>query len=337
MSNQTAALSVVESTTASLYWEPDEIDVIKNVLAKGITDNELKLFAYQCKRTGLDPFTRQIYAVVRGSGDRRNLTIQVGIDGLRLIADRTGSYCPGRPPTFEMNRNDVVAATAYVMKLSHGQWFEVSATAYYSEYVQLYDGKPMGLWGKMPRTMLAKCAEALAIRKAFPSDTSGIYTDDEMAQATSTAPFVQEEVMSGSRTDQQQDTAKPETKDAEPFDVDDFRIRLNKSVEDRRARGDRFTHAAKKETAADLLALWGPIGSTNGRDIVRWAFDIPELEWYDLDVASVDILGAWSKRATSEGVLASRLADLAAAARQWMLDNEMDAGLARDQDVTGEL
>jgi hypothetical protein len=62
--------------------------------------------------------------------------------------------------------------------------------AYWAEYVQTTRDKqtgktrPTAMWSRMPHVMLAKVAEAIALRKAFPEDMAGLYTNDEMAQAT---------------------------------------------------------------------------------------------------------------------------------------------------------
>lgn len=153
-------------------------DLIKRLYCKGSTDDELNLFMHACKRTGLDPFMRQIYAIKRGP----SMTIQTGIDGFRLIAERTGNYSPGREPSFTYDeKGNLTSATAYIKKMTSDKtWHEVAATAYMEEYKV-----DQGLWKKMPRTMLAKCAESIALRKAFPAELSGIYTKDEMDQADS--------------------------------------------------------------------------------------------------------------------------------------------------------
>jgi phage recombination protein Bet len=169
----------------------DEMSVIKDVIARGASDVELKMFVAMAQKLGLDPLSKQIHCVKRrarladGSyGDA--MTIVVGIDGYRLVAERTGRYCPGKAPTYEYDAHGrVTSATAYVLKLAGGSWHEVSAVAFWEEYAQLNkDGQPTAMWSKMPRLMLAKCAEALALRRAFPAELSGVYTDDEMQQAS---------------------------------------------------------------------------------------------------------------------------------------------------------
>jgi len=164
------------------FFNPDQASLIKNYLCKGINDEELKLFHAVCKKTGLDPFMKQIYAVKRKGKDGEQMTIQTSIDGYRLIAERTGRYCPGRESTYTYEDGKVVCATSYVKKqTADGTWHEVAASAYYSEYAPAYTNN---FWSSKPHIMLAKCAESLALRKAFPNELSGLYSDDEMQQAS---------------------------------------------------------------------------------------------------------------------------------------------------------
>lgn len=180
--NTTLALAQAAATEAG--YSAEKLQLVKDNIARGATDDELALFLYTAHRAGLDPMARQVYCIKRWNGDlgRYVMTTQVSIDGLRLIADRTGRYAPGRAPSYEYDKNgDLVAATSYVMKYVQGTWHEVAATARYSEYVVTNkDGKPNTMWGNKPHIMLAKCAEALALRRAFPAEMSGLYTADEM-------------------------------------------------------------------------------------------------------------------------------------------------------------
>lgn len=162
-------------TFASL--DENKIELIKRTICKGATDDELQLFIHACNRTKLDPFMKQIYAVKRGG----TMTIQTGIDGYRLIAERTGRYMPGREPSFVYDdKGRLLSATSYVKKMdSNGQWHEIAATAHFSEY-----NANGNMWQKLPHAMLAKCSESLALRKAFPADLSGLNTEEEMEQAS---------------------------------------------------------------------------------------------------------------------------------------------------------
>ena len=148
----------------------EQIDTIKQTVARGATDAQLALFLQVCKSRSLDPFTKQVFYTPQG--------IIVSIDGFRAIAERTGCYAPG-PTRYEYDdQKSLVAAYVAVKKLVAGVWHEVEESAFYEEY---RGSSP--IWKKMPRVMLAKCAEARALRRAFSSDLSGLYSPEEMDQA----------------------------------------------------------------------------------------------------------------------------------------------------------
>jgi phage recombination protein Bet len=170
----------------------EETELIRKTIAKGATDTELKLFLMDAHRRGLDPFARQIFLVPRGYGDNKQMVTQTSIDGYRLIAERTGKYVPGDASYEYDEQGRLLPATVTVKKLVAGTWHEIRATAFYDEYVQTtgqgQQQRPNQMWGRMPRLMLAKCAESLALRKAFPAELSGLYTQDEMGTHDEPAP-----------------------------------------------------------------------------------------------------------------------------------------------------
>ena len=160
----------------------EEIDIIKKTIATDATDAELKLFVKYAQRTGLDPFARQIYFMkINGK-----VSIMTSVDGFRLIAERTGKYTGQLGPFWcgqdgdwkevWLAKEPPSAAKVGVLRSDFKQ--PLWAVAKYDAYFQ---DKPM--WKKMPDNMLAKCAESLALRKAFPNELSGVYTKEEMDQA----------------------------------------------------------------------------------------------------------------------------------------------------------
>lgn len=166
----------------------EQIQLVKDTVAIGATDDELQLLFYQANKTGLDPLSKQIHLIKRWNSKLKKevATIQTGIDGYRVIAERTGSYAGQDEPSFEYaKRGDRIplSASVTVYRIIMNQRVGFAATAFYDEYVGLKkDGQPNSFWAKMPKGQLAKCAEALALRKAFPNDLSGIYTIEEMGQ-----------------------------------------------------------------------------------------------------------------------------------------------------------
>src|SRR6266852_5439268 len=174
--------------SAPYLLTPEQVELIKRTVAQGATDDELQLFLEVCRTTGLNPFLRQIHALKRWDGElgREVLTIQVGIDGLRLQAERTGRYAPGDDTLFRDDaEGQLRAAQAFVKKQTQdGTWHQYSGIAHFQEYAQRKkDGTLRRMWREKPRVMLAKCAEALALRKGFPAETAGLYIPEELPAA----------------------------------------------------------------------------------------------------------------------------------------------------------
>jgi phage recombination protein Bet len=174
-------------------WNAEEMGVLTNLIAKDCNPVELSLFSNVCHKTGLDPFSRQIYAIKRGG----KMTIQTSIDGFRAIAEDTGQYAGNDDAVFDGGlslaehiaktknpKTPPVTATVTVFKVVGGQRCPFTASAAFEQYAQ----KKSPMWSSMPHTMIAKCAEALALRKAFPRKLSGLYTGDEMEQADNPQP-----------------------------------------------------------------------------------------------------------------------------------------------------
>ncbi len=167
-------------------WSAPQLAALGSMgINKSVPTADLMLFLSYAQRTGLDPFSKQIYLVPRRDGDGTRWTIMAGIDGLRIVAQRTGEY-EGRtgPEWFDGTRwldvwtQDRPPLAARVGVRRRGFVEPLRAVVMWKEY-----GGTKANWRTMPAHMLAKVAETHALRAAFPHDLSGLYTQDEMDQS----------------------------------------------------------------------------------------------------------------------------------------------------------
>lgn len=154
---------------------------------------DMAVFLHQSQRTQLDPFARQIYMIGRWDSElgRKKWTIQTAIDGFRIVAERHGQYGGQVGPEWcgeDGQWRDVWVSTkppiAARVGIIRKDWAQpIYATAHFHEYAGTTKaGNLTRMWATKPAVMISKCAEALALRKAFPHDLSGIYTAEEMSE-----------------------------------------------------------------------------------------------------------------------------------------------------------
>lgn len=204
--------------TVAERFRPQQVSLIQR-MNKDCNSVEFDQFMHVAAQLGLDPLRKQVYAFVfnKDNADRRRMSIVVGIDGFRAVAKRSREYRPDtRAPRFtydpesanpDTNPLGLVSAEVSVFQYAHEQWHEVTAIAFWDEFAPIVEGgewrdKEGGgrkfvkdgkvrldpnkeNWRKMPRVMLSKCAEAQAIRRAWPEDLSAVYADEELDRAHS--------------------------------------------------------------------------------------------------------------------------------------------------------
>lgn len=204
----TTALAI---STEQTTWTDRQLATLRQIGVENASDGDLEVFFHQVKRTGLDPFAKQIYMISRTQWNSRTRqeeakqTIQTGIDGFRLIARRAADSA-GDVLSFEdtlwcgpdgkwvdvwVSPQPPAAAKVVVVR-GHGQRYPAVATlAEYAGWTGKGNERRLTrMWQEKAALMLAKCAEALALRRAFPQDLSGLYTADEMGASQDARPDV---------------------------------------------------------------------------------------------------------------------------------------------------
>lgn len=180
-----ARLQPRATSLAPFEFTPEQRKLIRDTFLNGANDQEAEVLLEIAKARRLNPLTQQIYFVKRWD-ERKGCDVwraQTGIDGLRLIAERSGLYDGQDEPEFEETEKGIKLCR---VKVHRKDWARPAVgVAYWAEYVQTTKaGGPNSMWARGKHFMLAKCAEALALRKAFPEETSGLYIQEEMGSDT---------------------------------------------------------------------------------------------------------------------------------------------------------
>lgn len=204
----------LDSGAAVGHFNDSQLRLLKRTIAKDTNDDEFNLFVEICRNTRLDPFRRQIMCMVfnKDNPAKRQMAIVTGIDGMRRIAQRARNYRPAsEPPSYQidadlkdtLNPHGIIACNVTVhCQDNKGEWYPVMGEAYWDEFAPVEDvwayndqaggRRPTGEqklkenWRRMPRLMIAKCAEAQALRRGWPDDLSAIYEEAEFERQQTT-------------------------------------------------------------------------------------------------------------------------------------------------------
>jgi len=173
------------------YSSAEIVKTMQATVAKGTTAAEFALFVQYCKATGLNPFKKEIWCIKANQG----LQIMTGINGFWAIANASKDFDGAEVGLINASGEWVktVPDASFI-----GAWCKVyrkdrripmEGEALLADYA-----KGFGLWKTAPRIMIKKVAESIALRKAFPQELNGLYTQEEMPSNFQPSVEVVEEV-----------------------------------------------------------------------------------------------------------------------------------------------
>lgn len=179
--NGTPGLAKVDLSTR---FNEEQRRLILDTCCGGASENDARALLAIAEARGLNPILGECYFVER----KGKWAVQASIDSLRIKAEQTGLYAGQDEPEYEYNKEGLVTLSR--VRVWRRDWTRPAVgVARWDEYVQTTSsGQPSKFWAQMPHNQLSKCAEALALRKAFPAVLGKLYVAEEMEQADNVTP-----------------------------------------------------------------------------------------------------------------------------------------------------
>lgn len=186
--------AIVEREDGSLDISKSQLSALKNSIFPGATDESIEMAVRYCIARKLDVFKKPCHIVpINTKNPRTNQyewrdVIMPGVYELRTTAFRTGEMAGIDEPIygdeidfFGVKAPEYCKVTVY--RTINGQRCAFTNVEYFTEAAAVTgkgdQARLNAMWTKRPRGQLAKCAEAGALRKAFPDEMGGIITSDE--------------------------------------------------------------------------------------------------------------------------------------------------------------
>ena len=186
--------------------EAELLQVLQSSLYPGAAVESIKMVLSYCRASGLDPMQKPVHIVPMWDGKLQGMrdVVMPGIGLYRTQAARTG--CIGvTEPEFGPDVTESIGGQQITFpawcrvtvkrRLPTGEVAEFTAKEFWKENYAVKGGKeksiaPNAMWSKRPYGQIAKCAEAQALRKAFPEIGSEPTADEMAGKALNDDDFV---------------------------------------------------------------------------------------------------------------------------------------------------
>ena len=170
------------------------LSALKSSLYTGAKDDSIQMVIEYCKACNLDPMQKPVHIMTMWDKNTKSMkdTIMPGIGLYRIQAARSNKYAGVSEPEY----GDTVNTKLGGVNISYPEWCKVTVKKLIGTSIVEFTAKeywlenyaiakkdstaPNAMWLKRPFGQLAKCAEAQALRKAFPEIITQQPTAEEM-------------------------------------------------------------------------------------------------------------------------------------------------------------